>query len=48
MKKFPQTLINVRVRDKRPWAGEPAIAAAVAQVEDRLAGRFRPFWPNAR
>lgn len=38
---FPQTLVNIRVRDKRPWADEPAIAAAVSRVEGRLDGRGR-------
>lgn len=36
MKKFPQTLINVRVRDKHAMEGNEAIAAAVAKAEEAL------------
>ena len=36
MKKFPQTLINVRVRDKHAVEGNVAIAAAVAKAEEAL------------
>ena len=36
MKKFPQTLINVRVRDKHAVEGNEAIAAAVAKAEEAL------------
>ena len=36
MKKFPQTLINVRVRDKHAVEGNEAIAAAVAKAEGAL------------
>ncbi len=38
---FPQTLVNVRVRDKRPIESVPDIQAAVARVEGALAGRGR-------
>src|SRR4029077_15444125 len=33
---YPQTLVNVRVRDKRPVETVPAIAEAMAQVEAAL------------
>lgn len=36
MKKFPQTLINVRVRDKHAVEGNEAIAVAVAKAEEAL------------
>lgn len=36
VKKFPQTLINVRVRDKHAVEGNEAIAAAVAKAEEAL------------
>lgn len=36
MKKFPQTLINVRVRGKHAVEGNEAIAAAVAKAEEAL------------
>jgi len=38
---FPQTLVNVRVREKTPVDAVPAIAAAVARVEAALDGRGR-------
>ena len=38
---FPQTLVNVRVREKRPIESVPDIQAAVARVEGALAGRGR-------
>ncbi len=38
---FPQTLVNVRVREKRPIESVPDIQAAVARVEAALAGRGR-------
>ncbi len=41
LRTFPQVLLNVRVREKRDWAAVPAIARAVARVEQRLAGRGR-------
>lgn len=41
LRTFPQVLLNVRVRDRRDWTTAPAIADAVAAVEQRLAGRGR-------
>ena len=41
LKTYPQTLVNVRVRDKRPIADVPAIQAAVEHVERAQAGRGR-------
>ena len=41
LKTYPQTLVNVRVRDKRPIADVPAIQAAVERVERAQAGRGR-------
>ena len=38
---FPQVLLNVRVREKRDWTAIPSVAAAAADVEQRLAGRGR-------
>jgi phosphoglucosamine mutase len=38
---FPQTLVNVRVREKVPVASVPEIQAAIARVEAALAGRGR-------
>jgi phosphoglucosamine mutase len=38
---FPQTLTNVRVREKRDVAEVPEIKAAIARVEGALAGRGR-------
>ena len=38
---FPQTLVNVRVREKKDVATVPEIAAAVARVEAALDGRGR-------
>jgi phosphoglucosamine mutase len=38
---FPQTLVNVRVREKRPVSAVPVLAAAVARVEAALGGRGR-------
>lgn len=38
---FPQTLVNVRVRDKRPVDDVPQIRAAMARVEAALDGRGR-------
>jgi phosphoglucosamine mutase len=37
----PQTLVNVRVREKLPVASVPEIQAAIARVEAALAGRGR-------
>ena len=41
LKTYPQTLVNVRVRDKRPIADVPAIQAAVERVERAQAARGR-------
>jgi phosphoglucosamine mutase len=38
---YPQTLVNVRVREKRPVARVPEIQAAVDRVEAALAGQGR-------
>ena len=36
MRSYPQTLINVRVRDKNAWRTNAAVAQAIADVEARL------------
>jgi phosphoglucosamine mutase len=41
LKVFPQTIRNVRVRQKTPWAEMPAVAAAIAAAERELAGNGR-------
>lgn len=38
---FPQTLVNVRVGDKKAIARDDVVQAAVAMAEERLAGRGR-------
>jgi phosphoglucosamine mutase len=38
---YPQTLVNVRVREKVPVESVPAVAAAVGRVEHAIAGRGR-------
>ena len=38
---YPQTLVNVRVREKSPIDAVPEIRAAVSRVEDALDGRGR-------
>ncbi|ADV66685.1 phosphoglucosamine mutase [Deinococcus maricopensis] len=38
---FPQTLVNVRVQDKRAAVQAPDVQAAVRAAEERLAGRGR-------
>jgi phosphoglucosamine mutase len=38
---YPQTLVNVRVREKMPVESVPAVAAAIRRVEHALAGRGR-------
>jgi phosphoglucosamine mutase len=38
---YPQVLVNVRVREKKDLKGVPAIAAAMARVEQQLAGHGR-------
>ncbi|HEV8632550.1 MAG TPA: phosphoglucosamine mutase [Thermoanaerobaculia bacterium] len=40
-RRFPQILRNVRVREKRPFAQIPAVAAAQAAIEGELAGDGR-------
>ena len=39
--RFPQTLVNVPVREKRPFETLPRVAATVREVEAQLAGRGR-------
>jgi phosphoglucosamine mutase len=41
MPRYPQVLVNVPVREKRPFDAVPEIAAAAAQVERELAGSGR-------
>jgi len=41
LRKFPQVLVNVRVREKPPLEGIPEVAAAVATAERALGGRGR-------
>jgi phosphoglucosamine mutase len=36
LKTFPQVIVNVRVREKRPLEGIPAVAAAIAEAEAAL------------
>ena len=38
---YPQVLVNVRVREKKDLAAVPAIAAAMARVEQKLDGEGR-------
>jgi phosphoglucosamine mutase len=38
---YPQILVNVRVREKRPFADLSAVQAVVADVEDQLANKGR-------
>ncbi len=38
---YPQVLLNVRVREKKNLSDVPAVAAAIAAVEARLAGQGR-------
>jgi phosphoglucosamine mutase len=38
---YPQVLVNVRVRERKDLTSVPAIAAVMAQVEQRLAGQGR-------
>jgi len=39
--RYPQTLVNVRVREKRPFEGVPEIAAASKEIEGELDGSGR-------
>jgi phosphoglucosamine mutase len=41
LKIFPQTIVNVRVREKPPLDSIPAVAAALAKAEHALAGKGR-------
>ena len=41
LKTFPQTLVNVRVKEKRPVDEVPDVKRAIARVEDALQGRGR-------
>jgi phosphoglucosamine mutase len=41
MQRFPQKMVNVRVAERFDAAGHPAVLAAVAVVEEALAGRGR-------
>ena len=41
LKTFPQTLVNVRVRDETPVDDVPEMQAAIARVEAALDGRGR-------
>jgi phosphoglucosamine mutase len=41
LRTYPQTLVNVRVREKAPIETVPAISAAIARVEAALDGRGR-------
>jgi len=41
MEKYPQVLVNVRVRDKSGFAGNAAIQAAIAAAEAALGGAGR-------
>jgi len=39
--RYPQTLVNVKVREKRPFDDVAAIASASREIEDELAGKGR-------
>ncbi len=39
--RFPQTLVNIPVREKRPFETLPSVTATVREVEAQLAGRGR-------
>lgn len=39
--RYPQILVNTKVREKRPFAEVPAIAAAAAEIENDLDGKGR-------
>jgi phosphoglucosamine mutase len=39
--KYPQILVNVHVREKRPFYQVPAIANAAGEIEDKLGGEGR-------
>jgi phosphoglucosamine mutase len=39
--RYPQVLVNVRVREKRPFAEVPEVAGAAKSIESKLAGNGR-------
>jgi phosphoglucosamine mutase len=39
--RYPQILVNVKVREKQPFDGVPAIAAAARDIEAQLHGNGR-------
>ena len=41
LKTYPQVILNVKVREKKPLDGIPAVAAAIADAETALAGTGR-------
>ncbi len=41
LKTFPQVILNVKVREKKPLDGIPAVAAAISAAEQALAGTGR-------
>ena len=41
LKTFPQVIVNVKVREKRPLEGIPAVASAISAAEEELAGSGR-------
>lgn len=41
LKVFPQVIVNVRVREKRPLGSIPAVAARIREAEEELAGSGR-------
>jgi phosphoglucosamine mutase len=41
LKVFPQVIVNVKVREKKPLAGIPSVAAAIAAAEKELADSGR-------
>ena len=41
LKTFPQVILNVRVREKKPLLGIPSVAESIAEAEQALAGSGR-------
>jgi phosphoglucosamine mutase len=41
MRKYPQKLVNVRVKDKSKWQGNPTIEQAIYKVEQELGDNGR-------
>ena len=41
LKTFPQVIVNVKVREKKPLDGIPSVAAVIAAAEQDLAGTGR-------